>query len=106
MEQYSNAAALEELGYAETMTGLDAGKVAAWLKSNDPATQLAFPNVARELVAWIASGRKQTLEELTEKLWRENVYSQCGTIAGVELKRLIGGVKKALMKRLFYFQNP
>ncbi len=71
MEQYSNAAALEQLGYAETMTRLDAVKVGAWLKTNSLAVQLAFPNVAKELAAWIATGRKQTLEELTEKLWKE-----------------------------------
>jgi uncharacterized protein (TIGR00661 family) len=70
MEQYSNAAALEQLGYAETMTTLDADRVRKWLRSDTPAVQLEFPNVARELAAWIASGRRETLEELTDKLWK------------------------------------
>lgn len=69
MEQYSNAAALEELGYAETMTQLDARKVAAWLKAGHSAVQLDFPNVAAELARWIATGRKETIEELATKLW-------------------------------------
>ncbi len=73
MEQYSNAAALEQLGYAETMTTLDGRRVARWLKAEGSAVQLAFPNVAKELAAWIAGGRKQTMEELTEKLWGETL---------------------------------
>jgi uncharacterized protein (TIGR00661 family) len=71
MEQASNAAALEQLGYADTATALDAQQIAAWLKSDAPAVQLAFPDVAHELAAWIAGGQKETLEELAENLWKE-----------------------------------
>lgn len=71
MEQYSNAAALEQLGYAETMTTLDPRRVANWLKAECTAVQLAFPDVAKELAAWIADGRRQTLEALTARLWGE-----------------------------------
>jgi uncharacterized protein (TIGR00661 family) len=81
MEQYSNAAALEQLGYAETMTTLDAKRVAAWLKAEGSAVQLAFPNVAKELAGWVANGRKQTMEELTEKLWGETLVKRAPYVA-------------------------
>jgi uncharacterized protein (TIGR00661 family) len=71
MEQYSNAAALEHLGYAETMATLDANKIRDWLKSDAGAVQLTYPDVARELAAWIAGGRGQTLEDMAAKLWRQ-----------------------------------
>jgi uncharacterized protein (TIGR00661 family) len=71
MEQYSNAAALEQLGYADTMTTLDPDKARQWLRSDATAVLLEFPNVARELAAWIAGGRKETLEELAGKMWME-----------------------------------
>lgn len=70
MEQHSNAAALEQLGYADTMTTLDAQRIRQWLRTDTPAVQLQFPNVARDLAAWIARGRKETLEELADKMWK------------------------------------
>lgn len=69
MEQHSNAAALEQLGYADTVTRLDTRGVKAWLDADTPSVQLDFPDVARELAGWIARGRVQALDELSVRLW-------------------------------------
>jgi uncharacterized protein (TIGR00661 family) len=83
MEQHSNAAALERLGYADTMTKLDTERVREWLRSDKQAVQLEFPNVARELAAWIVGGRKATLEELSDKMWK-------GMATGGQERLLVG----------------
>lgn len=77
MEQYSNAAALEQLGYADTMTALDTNRLREWLGSDQEAIQIAYPDVAKELAAWIAKGRKESIEDLARKLWNNTViYGQ------------------------------
>ncbi|MDY6984583.1 MAG: glycosyltransferase family protein [Pseudomonadota bacterium] len=69
MEQDSNAAALEQLGYADTATQLDTRRVKAWLEADTPAVRIEFPDVACELASWIARGRTQSLDSLSAWLW-------------------------------------
>ncbi len=69
MEQLSNAAALRELGYAHVISKLDAGDIGAWLQDGKPAVQVIYPDVAAELARWIATGRKESREELAQQLW-------------------------------------
>lgn len=68
MEQISNAAALEQLGYGRTMYNLDCAIIENWL--HDPhAVHVSYPNVARFLVEWIQNGMPTMDRELTEQAW-------------------------------------
>lgn len=69
MEQLSNAAALRELGYAQVIRTLNAKDIGNWLQDTRPAVQVVYPDVAAELARWIATGRKETREELARDLW-------------------------------------
>jgi uncharacterized protein (TIGR00661 family) len=71
LEQLANAAALKELGYAEIMQTLDGGTIASWLSRAPKAHQITYPNVAKELAAWIAKGCRETDVELSNRLWAE-----------------------------------
>ena len=79
MEQHSNAAALELLGYAETATQLDTHRVKRWLADDTPAVRVEFPDVARELAAWIARGRLPSLHTLSARLWSATRVIQAPT---------------------------
>lgn len=70
MEQSSNAAALEQLGYAETMKQLDPLALKRWLHSSAPAVRMHYPDVAHALAAWIADSCRQPVADLAEQLWR------------------------------------
>lgn len=71
MEQCSNAAALEQLGYGSVMTTLDANKVSAWLTSQQ-AVAVSYPNVAHAIAQWIANGATDSVEELANQLWTDS----------------------------------
>ncbi len=72
MEQASNALALRELGYGMAIDELDAGLIRDWLSHDQPAPQIAFPDVAAALVRWIEAGDfgSRALESLSDNLWR------------------------------------
>jgi len=71
MEQASNARALQELGFGLALAELDEGPIRDWLAQEKPAPQLAFPDVARALVAWLEAGDfgSAALEALSRRLW-------------------------------------
>lgn len=69
MEQLSNAAALQQLGYAHVIARLDPREIGAWLEQDKPAIQLQYPDVAAELARWIATGQRESREELAARLW-------------------------------------
>lgn len=69
MEQLSNAAALRELGYAHVIRTLDSREIGAWLQRNEAPVQVQYPDVAAALARWIATGRKESREELAQQLW-------------------------------------
>lgn len=69
MEQLSNAAALEQLGYATTMQALETQKARAWLDEMPPAPKIQFRNVAAALATWLARGAKEPVEQLSKELW-------------------------------------
>lgn len=68
MEQLSNAAALEQLGYAEVCETLKRKKLKKWLKKENPE-RVIYPDVANEVVHWMVNGRQETPDQLSEKLW-------------------------------------
>ena len=68
-EQQANAMALEQLGLAPAMTGLDPGRVAAWLRNGREA-RIRYPNVAVAVARWIAAGASPDIQPLSAALWR------------------------------------
>ena len=72
MEQLSNGAALEALGYATVMRQIDNELAARWLAAPPIAPILSFPNVSAALASWLADGAKTPVATLGEALWRES----------------------------------
>ena len=72
MEQLSNGAALEALGYATVMRQIDNELAERWLAAPPLAPILSFPNVSAALASWLADGVKTTVATLGEALWRES----------------------------------
>lgn len=68
MEQISNAAALEQLGYGHTMFELDSAVIEDWLH-NPHAVHVTYPNVAKVLVQWLNDGMPAMDREFVEKVW-------------------------------------
>ncbi|MGL6161423.1 MJ1255/VC2487 family glycosyltransferase [Microbulbifer sp.] len=72
-EQEANARALSELQLARVVERVDAATIRDWL-DNDPAgVRIQWPDVAGEIVRWIADGRRQTPAELANSLWEQVV---------------------------------
>lgn len=69
MEQTSNAAALKVLKRADVITTLNPAVLKAWLLKQNP-DPIRYPNVAREIVRWIANGQQEPLESLSQRLWK------------------------------------
>ena len=69
MEQLSNAAALEELGYATTMQSLETQTARAWFDEMPGAPDIHFKDVAGALAEWLARGASRPVAELSRQLW-------------------------------------
>jgi uncharacterized protein (TIGR00661 family) len=70
LEQESNAEALHALGYARTTQELTRDAIAAFLHEPYRRQPIVFPDVAAELADWLVH-RRETREQLAERLWRE-----------------------------------
>lgn len=70
MEQISNAYALKQLGYGQTMYNLDTKVVAAWLYSQH-AVRVTYPNVAQIIVQWILNGMPDMNDEFIASVWSQ-----------------------------------
>jgi len=68
MEQISNAAALEQLGYGHTMFDMDGAVIEDWLH-NPHAVHVTYPNVAKVIVQWLQDGMPKMDREFTERIW-------------------------------------
>ena len=68
MEQISNAAALEQLGYGHTMYDLDSAVMEDWLH-NPHAVHVTYPNVAKVLVSWLQDGMPAMDSDFIENVW-------------------------------------
>ena len=68
MEQISNAAALEQLGYGHTMFNLDSAVIEDWLH-NPHAVHVTYPNVAKILVQWLQNGMPEMDDAFVESIW-------------------------------------
>ena len=69
MEQLSNAAALEQLGYATTMQSLETQTARAWFDAMPGAPDIHFKDVAGALAEWLARGASRPVAELSRQLW-------------------------------------
>jgi uncharacterized protein (TIGR00661 family) len=69
VEQLSNAAALEHLGYADVIHDLDPKSIGTWLHEKKPGVKLDYPDVATRLAGWIATGCNEPADVLASQLW-------------------------------------
>ncbi|MFK8042983.1 MJ1255/VC2487 family glycosyltransferase [Congregibacter sp.] len=71
MEQSSNALALSQLGYGETLEALRVGPIHNWLNSSAPVYRVYYPDVAREVVLWLSEGDllAASQQNLSDRLW-------------------------------------
>ncbi|MCX7073389.1 MAG: glycosyltransferase [Methylococcales bacterium] len=68
VEQTSNAAALQQLGYAHVMNELDKNIVEHWLQDNH-TVQITYPNTAKILTQWITNGMPEMDMDFIEEIW-------------------------------------
>jgi len=68
MEQISNAVALKQLGYGDTMTNMESRVIEKWLEKNT-AVRVSYPNVAKLIVEWMLQGMPSIDKDFTEKVW-------------------------------------
>ena len=68
MEQISNAAALQQLGYGHTMNDMDSSVIEHWLHDNH-AIHITYPNIAKILVQWIQDGMPVMEPDFIEAIW-------------------------------------
>lgn len=73
MEQLSNAEALRQLNYAETVNKLSTEKIENWLEQKNQYAELKmnYPDVAKAVVDWIIASDFSQAEQLSERLWKE-----------------------------------
>ena len=69
MEQLSNGAALEALGYATVMRHIDNELTRQWLSNPPSAPAIQFPDVSQHLASWIADGAAAPVGDLSRALW-------------------------------------
>lgn len=72
MEQLSNAAALEQLGYASIEERIDRRALEFWFDCEPSAARPRYPDVAAALARWISDGCTAPVEELCQQLWSES----------------------------------
>lgn len=75
MEQLSNAAALQKLGYACTIDQLNLDAVANWLDNDKQVPSLSFPNVAKAIVDWLQCHQREDIRQLAARLWLQQGLS-------------------------------
>jgi uncharacterized protein (TIGR00661 family) len=69
-EQYSNALAIDLLGYGHVMYDLDSEKLQQWLETAC-ATRISYPNVAAAICKWLVDGATGDIGELSAALWAD-----------------------------------
>jgi len=72
MEQLSNAAALEQLGYATVVDTLDAVQLRRWLDAPPSPIRIHYPDVAKALARWIVAGQREEVWQLAHGLWEQS----------------------------------
>jgi uncharacterized protein (TIGR00661 family) len=68
MEQISNAAALQQLGYGHIMNDMDTAVIDHWLH-NAHAVHITYPNTAKILIEWFQNGMPKMGVDYIENIW-------------------------------------
>lgn len=68
MEQISNGAALQQLGYGHVMHDMNGFVIDHWLHDNR-AVHITYPNIAKVLVQWIQDGMPEMDTDFIEAIW-------------------------------------
>lgn len=76
VEQLSNGAALESLGYAKVIDSIGEQAVADWL-ANSKSVRVKYPAVHESITEWLVSGQQESVESLSEKLWANVEVDRC-----------------------------
>jgi hypothetical protein len=71
MEQLSNAAALEQLGYATVEERIDYQALDFWFSCELGLARPSYPNVASALASWVHNGCEDSVESLSQTLWAD-----------------------------------
>lgn len=71
MEQLSNAAALEQLGYATVEDHINYQALDFWFDCELDPVRPHYPDVAAALARWIDAGGTDSVASLSEELWRQ-----------------------------------
>jgi len=70
-EQEANARALSELQLARVVDRVDATSIRNWLDQNPPGVRIQWPDVAGQIAAWLAGGRRESAAQLSQRLWEQ-----------------------------------
>ena len=76
MEQQSNALALKQLKRALVLNHFSTEKLKLWLQA-PMETATPYPDVAYELAKWLVSSKKESLVNLSKKLWEKFDAAVC-----------------------------
>lgn len=76
MEQLSNALALEQLGLGMSMAQLDSHILKYWLE-HFKGKPVQYPNVAKEIVSWLANKQWANRQDLVDRLWHHSQGVDC-----------------------------
>jgi len=71
MEQSSNAAALEQLGYATVVDELQPQALREWLEQGKRPPYVRYPDVATAVARWLVEGQRESVASLAARLWQE-----------------------------------
>lgn len=72
LEQLSNAAALEQLGYASVEDRIDHRALDFWFDCAPEVIRPRYPDVAAALARWVHGGCTDSVEKLCQQLWSES----------------------------------
>jgi conserved hypothetical protein len=93
-EQYSNALALDALGYGHVMFDLNKDRVGTWLKTAH-ATHIIFPNVAEAICQWLLNGAEEEVSSLASRLWQQTELPEMTAVTRTDFNLDIEPVKRA-----------
>lgn len=70
MEQASNAAALEQLGWGRSCAQLDSRTLREWLETSPVTPDIRYPDVAAALVEWLCTDPERDPAAIARRLWQ------------------------------------
>lgn len=100
VEQSSNGAALEHLGYAQVVNKINSGIIRDWLL-NGKSVRVCYPAVHEAIGHWLVSDNRTSIEELSASLWENVTVSRdCDTLFADKKKRRDSAANKTLLTGL------